>query len=1006
MKRSVVMLMALLVMMGLRASGAHASTRWSKDLSGTWALSPYVVTANESDPAHMAGFTQGYYQPGFDDSSWQQTPVPLLWPRVDQWHAGKMPSFPDADPQDPIMTMIFSRAASWEHANSVVSAWYRTSFDLPAGSGRRCRINFGGVGTYCEVYLNGRKIGSHWGQLTPFSMDGSGAAVFGGKNVLAVFVRYDAKREDLQDSTEIYAGISRAVTVESLPDINVSDVLVDPLVSKGMARLRCFVGNGGRPRSVSIRASVSPLNGNGKIYQSFTKSVRSAAGVSEILINVPMPGAQRWSLTNPFMYKARVDLAIEGKTVDSTTTSFGYREFVVKGNKFLLNGVPFRLWGGVLNCNYWGGTGTTPRQDRLQAEYIVDGFLDAGQNVLRIPNLTTEEIMDAADNRGFLLYMGCSSTSSSDALDVSYLPAMHQNRLDFMRKYYNHPSIVMWHFANEKWDTAKVEEYNSIYRIARAFDTSGRPIVPASGSHSLSWLPARSVSGDAVDIHQYIGNSFMALGEEQRLPYSYTDACVGDQYGWLEKYYGLGFQMPVFYGESGAGMPWSHPDGVAYPDYPYLREDGTVDATYYAAMANPKDWNYAVAGFSEGARYVGLGAWLKDPRNADRSWQAKEPLNDTVHLIKRQIEILRSGGDRFAGVFMIWSRPIRECSGFPSLDTVQPREAGEVLFSPVSVALIQPALNVFVGEQAGLDYYVVNDSGKTLSPSSLEFRVGGLVATAKVPKIPPGGLHRGRVTIGIPANLGEGRHVLRMFVKQGTALVTENLEYLNVGRRPGKIAQTKRIGVWTPNGTAANSPSLSALTTLGLNYTKISTDLLPMLVAGQDILIIPSMCGLGGDWSAVDADFQTAGKDIRKFLEDGGTVLCLEQSVTGSIPWAPEWALVDRGPNEVIDPALTGHPVYEGLDRRSWLWPNGNHSRLTQVVIGPLSKHVVGGVCSHIDDLMYMAIAEAQVGKGHLIQSQVEMSSRFAYDSVAARYISNLLRYTLGQTEYGHVEAL
>ena len=131
-----------------------------------------------------------------------------------------------------------------------------------------------------------------------------------------------------------------------------------------------------------------------------------------------------------------------------------------------------------------------------------------------------------------------------------------------------------------------------------------------------------------------------------------------------------------------------------------------------------------------------------------------------------------------------------------------------------------------------------------------------------------------------------------------------------------------------------------------------------------------------------------------------------EQSITGPIPWVPEWELVDRGPNDVIDPALTGHPLYEGLDRLNWLWLNGNNCRLTQVVISPLTPNVVGGGWSHLDDLMYMAIAEAQVGEGHLIHSQVETCARFSHDSVAARYLSNLVAYALDKTRYDYVQPL
>jgi hypothetical protein len=52
-----------------------------------------------------------------------------------------------------------------------------------------------------------------------------------------------------------------------------------------------------------------------------------------------------------------------------------------------------------------------------------------------------------------------------------------------------------------------------------------------------------------------------------------------------------------------------------------------------------------------------------------------------------------------------------------------------------------------------------------------------------------------------------------------------------------------------------------------------------------------------------------------------------------------------------------------------------------------------------------MTIADARVGNaGHLIHSQVHVNDRFATDSVAAKYVHNLIDYALGNSTYAYVQ--
>src|SRR3954468_2989325 len=56
--------------------------------------------------------------------------------------------------------------------NYMGAAWYRTQFELPIFRGtQHVLLKFGAVDYFCEVFINGRSVGTHEGGYTPFSFE-------------------------------------------------------------------------------------------------------------------------------------------------------------------------------------------------------------------------------------------------------------------------------------------------------------------------------------------------------------------------------------------------------------------------------------------------------------------------------------------------------------------------------------------------------------------------------------------------------------------------------------------------------------------------------------------------------------------------------------------------------------------------------------------------------------------------------------------------------------------
>lgn len=68
--------------------------------------------------------------------------------------------------------------------------WYRKKFVVtPQWKGKTVRLRFESVDYLTEVWLNGRLLGRHEGQFTPFEYDVADSLRYDAENVLAVLIR-------------------------------------------------------------------------------------------------------------------------------------------------------------------------------------------------------------------------------------------------------------------------------------------------------------------------------------------------------------------------------------------------------------------------------------------------------------------------------------------------------------------------------------------------------------------------------------------------------------------------------------------------------------------------------------------------------------------------------------------------------------------------------------------------------------------------------------------------
>jgi hypothetical protein len=419
-------------------------------------------------------------------------------------------------------------------------AWYRRSFDVAGDlAGGDLRLRFGAVDYWCEVFLNGRRLGGHEGGYTPFEL-GLRDAVREGRNELAVRVfdpvqsavpserwpDYERQMTDAaagppfaaahvphgkQDWYVNTGGIWQDVTLTPRPARWIERVHVEPDLDGGTARVDIgLTGDlddiGGQAVRIEVRTGDEAVA---------TVDVALEAGRSSYSSSIDIPDARPWSLERPFLYELVAALDVDGRET-RTSTRFGLRTFGSRAGQFVLNGEPIYL-RAVLDQDFYPDTvSTIPSTEFLRDQF--DKVKALGFNCLRCHIKPPDPVyLDLADELGLLVWEELPSWRTywpKGSLDPAQLelPQAVRARVEatldaVVERDFNHPSVVIRTLVNEDWGTALALRaadrawLTDLYERAKALDP-GRLVVDNSPS-SAPWGTSFHVASDIDDFHLY-----------------------------------------------------------------------------------------------------------------------------------------------------------------------------------------------------------------------------------------------------------------------------------------------------------------------------------------------------------------------------------------------------------------------------------------------------------------------------------------------------------------------
>lgn len=423
--------------------------------------SPYYKTLNGIWKFHWVADPkdrpQDFYQTGYNVSAWDDIKVPATWQIEAVRHNKNWDKPLYCNTQYPFCVwgkidwpnVIQYRPANYTFAsmpNPVGS--YRREFTLPdSWDGRDVFIRFNGVEAGFYIWVNGKRVGYSEDSYLPAEFNLT-PYLQKGKNVLAVEVyRFtDGSYLECQDFWR-FSGIFRDVFLWSAPKTQVRDFFFKADLDSEYknATVNLDVELTGKKAAGNIVAKLTDQNGKVIAEQ----STGAKMGMNNLQFEVQNP--LKWTAETPNLYHLTILLKQKGKTTDIRSTMVGFRkiEFTADG-QMLINGKS-TLFRGTDRHDHSPENGRTISKEEMEKDVQLIKALNL--NAVRTSHYPNNPYFyDLCDRYG--VYVMCEANVECHGLmslsgEPTWVKAFTERNENMVRRFKNHPGIVMWSMGNE-----------------------------------------------------------------------------------------------------------------------------------------------------------------------------------------------------------------------------------------------------------------------------------------------------------------------------------------------------------------------------------------------------------------------------------------------------------------------------------------------------------------------------------------------------------------------------
>lgn len=405
------------------------------------------------------------------------------------------------------------------------NAWYRKEFVIPEEfEGKRITLEFDGVASNCTVYLNGCILKRNHCSYNPFEVDITDFALFGEKNVVAVYV----------DGTHFEgwwyggAGIYRHVRLVATEKLCVEKYGVFNYAKKENGIWNIYfetsvINASDADESYTVKSTIYDKDAKvcaSALQDGYCAMRERATAKYQTEIKDP----HIWDVDDPYLYSVVTTVAKDGNIIDEFKSVLGIREFFFDSeNGFNLNGRYIKI-NGVCAHEDCGLSGKAV-PDNIH-RYKISMIKEMGANGYRCSHYPQNDaIMDALDKNGLIVLdeVRWFDSSSEGLLQLETL----------IKRDRNHPSVFMWSIGNEEplhATNVGVNIYKTMTALTKKLDPT-RPITTA-----VCHDPANAPVQEFVDIIgvNYFPETYDILHEKYpEKPFVSTENCAtGTTRGW------------------------------------------------------------------------------------------------------------------------------------------------------------------------------------------------------------------------------------------------------------------------------------------------------------------------------------------------------------------------------------------------------------------------------------------------------------------------------------------
>jgi len=337
------------------------------------------------------------------------------------------------------------------------TCWYGKTFKKPKiNSGDQVYLEFRGVNSTAEVWLNNTKLSIHDGGYSTFRVNIT--EVLTEENELVVSVdngpndRVYPQKADFTFYGGIYRDVYMVIVSESHFDMDYYggsglQITTEIYEKTASVYLKSYVSG----EAESVRYTIE---GVGDIEVPVNNGVASG--------HIVIPEVRLWGgVEDPYLYEAKAELVKVGNVVDKVESRFGCRTFSFDKDKgFILNGKPYPLRGVSRHQDRRGVGNAITKEMMIEDMEIIK---EIGANTIRLAHYQHDQYFyDLCDEFGMIVW-------AEIPYITEHMPNGRENTITQMTELiiqnFNHPSIICWGLSNEISVTGVTDDLMENHKI-------------------------------------------------------------------------------------------------------------------------------------------------------------------------------------------------------------------------------------------------------------------------------------------------------------------------------------------------------------------------------------------------------------------------------------------------------------------------------------------------------------------------------------------------------------